>query len=112
VLSNLAGNAVQHGEPGHPIVIAVDGARADCVRVLVSNRGAIPQDKLDSLFEPFQTGGTSSGGLGLGLYIARQFALAHGGGLSARVTPAQETVFELDIPRTPAAAGAPIRLDG
>ena len=112
VLSNLAGNAVQHGEPGQPIIIAIDGTRPDSVRVQVSNRGAIPQDKLDSLFEPFQTGGTSSGGLGLGLYIARQFALAHGGGLSARVSAAAETVFELDVPRTPAAAAAPIRLDG
>ena len=111
VLSNLAGNAVQHGDPAVPITIAVDGRRADCVRVLVSNRGAIPADKLETLFEPFQTGGTSSGGLGLGLYIARQFALAHGGGLSARVTEAQDTVFELEIPRTPLAAGGPIRLD-
>jgi signal transduction histidine kinase len=75
------------------------------VKVRISNEGAIPPERLQTLFEPFQSGG-SQGGPGLGLYIAKQFVQAHGGDIEARAEPAQHTTFEFSIRRLPSAAGA------
>jgi signal transduction histidine kinase len=81
------------------------------VKVRISNEGAIPPDRLGTLFEPFQSGGSSQGGLGLGLYIAKQFVQAHGGDIAARTEPEQHTTFEFSILRVPpASSGARIAL--
>jgi len=112
VFSNLVGNALQHGADGSPVAVSIDGSGADLVRVSITNRGAIADEKLATLFEPFTPGRSASGGLGLGLYIARQFALAHGGNLTACATAADETMFELTIPRQPPQANAAIKLEG
>jgi PAS domain S-box-containing protein len=80
VISNLVGNAVQHGQD--PILVEVHGLD-DHVRVAVGNRGApIPEDKLAALFEPFRKGDESQG-LGLGLFIALEIVRAHRGTLEA-----------------------------
>jgi two-component system, sensor histidine kinase and response regulator len=103
VFSNLIGNALQHGEPETPVSVTIDGEDPGVVTVRISNQGAIPAERLTTLFEPFQAGG-SQGGLGLGLYIAKQFVQAHGGDVAARAEPAQHTTFEFSIPRTPPSA--------
>ena len=71
----------------------------------ISNDGAIAPERLTTLFEPFQESG-SQGGLGLGLYIAKQFVQAHGGDVQALSEPGQPTTFEFSIRRVPAAAAA------
>jgi signal transduction histidine kinase len=83
ILSNLIGNAIEHGN-AEPILVTVDGAELDHVRLIVSNVGAIPDQLLPRLFEPFKGRFHTSNGLGLGLYIADQFVRLHGGLLSAR----------------------------
>jgi signal transduction histidine kinase len=45
----------------------------------------------------------NSASLGLGLYIAREIAKAHGGNIEAR-SDQTETVFAVDLPRRPAAS--------
>ena len=97
LLSNLAGNACQHGED--PIVIGLDGAHPDIVRVTVDNRGTISAELIPDLFEP---GGRSgrTGGLGLGLFIVQQIALAHGGSIQLADAP-DLTRFVVEIPRLP-----------
>lgn len=102
VFSNLIGNALQHGAPETPVNVTIDGEDPRVVTVRISNEGAIPAERLTTLFEPFQSIG-SQGGLGLGLYIAKQFVQAHGGDVAARAEPAQHTTFEFSIPRTPPA---------
>ena len=72
--------------------------------VSVHNDGpAIPLEAVGTIFEPFQCGpsaGTSrSGGLGLGLYIVRQIALAHGGTVEMTSDDAVGTTFFLRLPR-------------
>jgi len=54
-----------------------------------------------TLFEPFKRGarGGSSRNLGLGLYIVRQIALAHGGTVEARSSAADGTEFRVVLPR-------------
>ncbi|MDO9016026.1 MAG: HAMP domain-containing sensor histidine kinase [Deltaproteobacteria bacterium] len=108
VLSNLVGNALQHGDPSGAIEVAVDGADAAYVVVTVQNQGAIPPHLVPVVFSPFrgalhERGAATSQGLGLGLYVARQIALAHGGELSVQCTDVR-TTFTLRLPR--AASGA------
>lgn len=83
VLSNLIGNAVVHGG-GAPVQVELDGLDADQIRLQVRNTGAIADELLPRLFEPFKGRFRASDGLGLGLYIAQQFVQAHRGTLAAR----------------------------
>jgi signal transduction histidine kinase len=71
------------------------------------NRGAIPAELLPRIFEPFRSGRHSAsrgGGLGLGLFIAKAIARAHGGGLEVD-SGDDRTTFRLVLPRH-AATGA------
>jgi PAS domain S-box-containing protein len=107
-LSNLVSNAVQHGTPGSPIRIRVTG-NAEQVVVEVRNCGAIPKDVLPRIFEPFRSGrqyAIRGGGLGLGLFIARAIARAHGGTLEVDATD-DTTTFQLVLPRYTSGAAAP-----
>lgn len=103
VVTNLVGNAVQHGTEGMPITVDVDGTAAALVRVRVHNAGSVPHEVLPSLFEPFKRAVTpdtaaSKSGLGLGLFIAREIARAHGGEITVESTD-EHTTFEVRLPR-------------
>jgi len=105
VVSNLLGNALQHGDAASPVRLLVDGSQADAISVSVCNRGVIPPGLLDRLFEPFSCGpherpGGQGQGLGLGLYIVKSFVEAHGGRVCARSDPEQGTEFRFTIPRS------------
>jgi signal transduction histidine kinase len=86
-LSNLVDNAVRHAPPGTTVEVDVevsDGPDRDGVAVAVTDHGpGIPADDRDRIFERFWRG-HADGGTGLGLPIARQIALAHGGDLRVR----------------------------
>jgi PAS domain S-box-containing protein len=99
-LSNLASNAVQHGTPGSPIDVRLSGS-AEQVVIAVRNDGAIPESDLLRIFEPFHARRRyvrRGGGLGLGLFIARAIARAHGGSLEVDSRD-DETTFRLVLPR-------------
>jgi hypothetical protein len=109
IVSNLVGNALQHGVPSGAIDVVLDGTRPDRVTLAVENQGVIPVHLVPVLFNPFR--GTlqkrgKSKGLGLGLYVARQIALAHGGELTVAST-ATGTIFTLRLPRSVADATPP-----
>jgi signal transduction histidine kinase len=80
------------------------------VRLAFRNGGVIPPELISRLFEPFRRGqpaGPGRDGLGLGLYIVKQIALAHGGRVDVRSSEAEGTVVEVVLPRTSASgAGA------
>jgi signal transduction histidine kinase len=72
------------------------------VHLSVRNRGEpIPEALLAHLFEPFRRGAQSEarGGLGLGLFIAREVVLAHGGLLEAHSSPRYGTLLSVRLPR-------------
>jgi signal transduction histidine kinase len=104
VVSNLVGNAVQHGEAGQPITLELDGTDAAAVCLRVHNSGAVAPEALPTLFEAFRRPASADStrgartGLGLGLYIAREIARAHGGDLAAR-SGDERTTFEVTLPR-------------
>jgi signal transduction histidine kinase len=109
-LSNLVSNAVQHGTPGTPIRVHMTGNDEQVV-IEVSNRGTIPSDLVPRIFEPFRSGrqySSRGGGLGLGLFIAKAIARAHGGGLEVESSD-DTTTFRLALPRNNTARfGAPV----
>lgn len=81
MFSNLLGNAITHGDTVQPIIVLADDDGEE-FELSITNGGApIPQKAMVHLFQPFQRGNLrpSLQGLGLGLYIANQIALAHGG---------------------------------
>jgi signal transduction histidine kinase len=113
LFSNLLGNAIQHGDDARPVSVAIEGAPSE-IAVRVRNGGAIPAESLATLFDPFrsrQNRSSKSRGLGLGLFICQQIALAHGGGVDVDTDPvAQETTFTVRLPRrgpAPRTARAP-----
>ena len=82
ILSNLLGNAVQHGDLSVPVILRIDGRSAEEVRIEIQNGGSMPDSIRGEPFSPFARSGTSSGGAGLGLFIVDQIARAHGGSAS------------------------------
>jgi len=103
LFSNLIANALHHGEAGSPISVTVEGGDREIV-VCIANRGLIPPDLLPQIFDPFrgrQGQSSQSRGLGLGLFISQQIAIAHGGSVSVQSNDAVGgTVFTVRIPRS------------
>jgi signal transduction histidine kinase len=99
VLINLLSNAFRYAS-GQPVDVRVwqeDGE----ARVAVEDRGSgIPLEDLERIFGRFEQAGASRnyGGLGLGLYLSREIALAHGGSIEARNREGGGASFLLRIP--------------
>ena len=101
VISNLIGNALQHGG-GTPVLVRVmRGAR---VELTVTNHGpTIPPETHARLFEPFARGDAAEPGtrgsksVGLGLYISSQIIQAHGGALRLQSDEREGTRFTISL---------------
>jgi signal transduction histidine kinase len=109
LLSNLAANACQHGALGEPIVVRLDGSRADAVTLEITNGGLIPPELKPRIFEPFRRARSRtrapadrpdrSSGLGLGLHISEQIAQALDGSIGVVSEPETGTCFRVQLPR-------------
>jgi len=104
LLGNLVTNAIKYGAPEAPVRVVISGVEAE-LRFEVKNAGsAIERSTLDRIFDPLQRGPgnenrySTDGSLGLGLYIAREIARAHGGEIEVR-SDMTETVFAVRLPR-------------
>ena len=100
MISNLLANAVQHGAEGEIVTLSAYD-EAGIFYLTVTNSGTpIPDDVALMLFEPFSRGGAdqSAQGLGLGLFISREIARAHGGDLTMN-SDESGTVFTFRMPR-------------
>ncbi len=100
MLSNLVSNAMAHGDSRGRVDVA---ARVEGEQLLisVSNQGEpIADDVLPRLFEPYSRPITDEprAGLGLGLYISSQIAIAHGGSLGVESSREQGTTFTFRMP--------------
>ncbi len=100
-LLNLVTNALHHGDQGGRVVLAWKG-EPDGVSLSVHNDGApIPGRLLERIFEPFTRGEVprSSAGMGLGLYIVKEIATAHGGSVAVESRAGAGTTFTVKLPR-------------
>jgi len=115
VISNLLDNAVHHGARNQPITLRAFG-EPDRVTVQVRNQGrAIPEDQLQVIFNPLvqipparaEEDGAPATSLGLGLYIAHEIVMRHGGTLAAASSDSEGTVFSARLPRHATSAASP-----
>jgi len=99
LFSNLVGNACHHGTRGVPISLSI-ASRERQIVIRIHNGGVIPPDLLPAIFEPFRGRTNSSSrpeGLGLGLFIAKQIATAHGGDIGVDSSATSGTVFTVHL---------------
>jgi NtrC-family two-component system sensor histidine kinase KinB len=102
VLANLIGNAVRYTPAGGSIVVR--GRRLETAAVIeVQDSGpGIPKQYQAAVFDKFfRMPGSGAGGAGLGLYIAKEITLAHGGRLNLSSEPGQGSLFSLELPAAP-----------
>src|SRR5687768_43048 len=108
-LENLIANAVQQSPKGAAVSIFVKLRKAerenDTVLVEIVDEGSgIPSEMLPRLFDRYVTGEGRSGGLGLGLYLAKRVAAVHGGDLTVEPPPGKGARFILSLPVAPESA--------
>jgi signal transduction histidine kinase len=111
MLANLMRNArqvIEHQEgrdaPGE-IRVSLERVDGTSVIRVADNGPGVPERARERLFQPF-AGSTRPHGAGLGLAIARELALAHGGDLTLAETGPGGAVFELSLPGVPPKAPA------
>lgn len=102
-LGNFIANAAKHGDTHSPIEVELRGT-ADEVCIAVSNHGAaISPDVIGSIFDPLRSAADSAADdkthMGLGLFVVREIAKAHGGHVAVDSSPS-ETRFSLHLPRS------------
>jgi len=104
MVGQLIENACKYSQPGSLVTLAIE-RQCEFVAIRVSNNGSsIPRNERNRIFERFYRGEDarrSTSGSGLGLYVARKIALAHGGALDLEtVEPADRVTFCLKLPAT------------
>ncbi len=103
LVGNLVGNALTYGNDETPVTVT---SRVSPQRfsIRVHNFGPpIPSATLSKVFEPMTRGTTATSvqrSVGLGLFIVRQIAQAHGGTASVTSSAEHGTAFEIDVPST------------
>jgi len=98
IVFNLLSNAAKYSAQAAPITVAVDRCN-DRARMVVRNHGGcVTPGDTEHIFEKFFQADTGSSGVGLGLFVSRGLARAHGGNITVR--PAQEvgSEFILELP--------------
>jgi len=101
ILVNLLTNAAKYTDAGGRVALSWSADTA-VVHIRVSDTGrGIPQDELDHVFEPFVRlkGSGYVDGAGLGLAIARQFAVAMNGRIAVESQFGEGSTFTLTLPR-------------
>jgi signal transduction histidine kinase len=101
VLANLISNALRHTPPGGRVTAAASStasSTAASIVVTVSDTGSgITPDDLPKIFDRFYKGRASAGS-GLGLTIARNLVVAHGGEIRADSTEGKGTEITVTLP--------------
>jgi signal transduction histidine kinase len=101
-MTNLISNAIQHSEGEVEISACETEDRHAVITEVTSHGDVIPEDLRARLFDPFAQGDIAGPrrGLGLGLFIVQQIALAHGGLCDVR-SDETGTAFSIRWPRVP-----------
>jgi signal transduction histidine kinase len=98
VLNNLLSNALRHTPAGGSIETSVGATDQAAILIQVHDTGTgMTQEEVDRAFERFQKGPGSQGS-GLGLTIARNLVLAHGGEIRADSHPGSGTTISFTLP--------------
>jgi signal transduction histidine kinase len=101
VLVNLIDNAVKYSRPGKEVRVEAQSTDGVVLIEVVDLGPGIPADQHKVIFEKFgraHAGDSAKPGTGLGLFIARSIAEAHGGSLDVRSFPDRGATFSLSLP--------------
>jgi signal transduction histidine kinase len=100
LLSNLVANALQHGAANSAVQISARREGNDLIIDVRHEGRPIEPTLMQRLFDPLRSGDAEGDTthLGLGLYIARQIALAHGGTIAVESTVSAGTCFTVRLP--------------
>jgi len=100
VFINLVANAVKYAPPETTITLYAEPADAGFVRCGVRDQGpGVPSESVGMIFEKFyRLPGELSPGAGLGLALAREIVLAHGGSIACSSKPGQGSDFHFLLP--------------
>ncbi len=99
VFSNLLDNAIKNSPLKGEVLIDARKVQAGFVEVRISDSGpGIPPEQLPHVFERFYQAGGMRTGVGLGLAIAREIVLAHGGNIEASSSPGEGAEFIVRLP--------------
>ena len=106
-LANLVSNAVQYRAPGTPIRVLVEGSDESVYLAVINQGEVIAPEILQTLFEPLRRRDSNAGAgprrnLGIGLFVVREIAKAHGGDVAA-VASNGEVRFSMLLPKQTAA---------
>lgn len=104
LITNLLNNAVRHGED-NPIRVAISFDNDQAILEVEDQGEGIAQEHLSQISEPFYRADSArqrnTGGFGLGLYLCRLIAQAHGGELTIESTLGEGTHITVRLPRHP-----------
>ena len=103
ILSNLVGNAIKYRSPEKPLRLTISAKEAAFrrrVTLIFSDNGlGIPDDKIDSIFRPFQRAhGSEIEGNGIGLACVKKLTEKLGGTISVQSTLGKGSTFSLELP--------------
>ncbi|HEX7627181.1 MAG TPA: ATP-binding protein [Gaiellaceae bacterium] len=99
VLANLIENALKFSPSSAPVHVRITATRQEAIVRIVDQGPGLDAPELERVFEPFyRADGSQRTGAGLGLAIARGFAVANGGRVWAESRPAQGATFALALP--------------
>ncbi len=99
VFQNLVANAIRYTARGE-VVIGARGTEADgAIECWVTDNGAgIPKDRLERIFDKYETDPQKEDGVGLGLAIVKTFVEAHGGQVAVESTEGVGSTFRFSLP--------------
>lgn len=96
VFLNLVTNAAQASKPGDPVTVRTREVNGQAEISVVDQGCGIPQDKVETIFNPFFT--TKKNGVGLGLAIVNKIVDGHGGKMSVESEPGRGSTFRVILP--------------
>jgi len=105
VLANLFSNALRYSPAGRPPELHASLTGGTVCLEVVDHGPGVPDAQKERIFEPFERAGDRHPGVGLGLTVARGFAEAMGGQISAVDTPGGGLTVRVVLPAAPAASG-------
>jgi len=100
LFTNLVGNAIKFTDSGSvTIQVLANIPTPEYTTVEVTDTGAgIAVEELATLFERFRSGNHKRSGSGLGLYLSRRIAEAHGGIIQVKSELGKGSVFTVTLP--------------
>jgi signal transduction histidine kinase len=109
LITNLLNNAIRHGQT-KPILVKISFDKDGVILKVIDHGEGIPEKHLSQITEPFYRADSSrqrnTGGFGLGLYLCRLIAEAHGGSLLIHSEMEKGTRLTVSLPRHPPSSEA------